>query len=199
MFEEEEMRDPWQENAAGSVDPDQENTDKDGYGENSYNGNPYGENTGNNNFYQENPYSDGNPYQGNPYSDYQKNNGTSRSKYGPTGKKTGLGFGIASLVLGIISLLCFCTLVNVVPAILAIIFGIIQIASYEKKGMAIGGIATAVVSLVLLAISYTLLFTNVGFVNMMEREVMEEFYEDEDMQQFLEEYGVPSEEIDDTL
>ena len=38
-------------------------------------------------------------------------------------QEPGVGFGIASLVLGIISLLLFCTCINIPLAILAIVFG----------------------------------------------------------------------------
>lgn len=66
----------------------------------------------------------------------------------PEPKKEGSGFGIASLVLGIVSLLLFCTCLNWITGILAIIFGIIQIVNYRERGLAIGGIVTAALSLV---------------------------------------------------
>lgn len=49
-------------------------------------------------------------------------------------KSESIGFGIASLVLGILSLLLFCTCINWLTGILAIIFGIIQIVKSEKRG-----------------------------------------------------------------
>lgn len=64
-------------------------------------------------------------------------------------KKQGQGFGIASLVLGILALVLFCTCINVFFGILSLIFGIIQIVRYEKKGLAIGGIVTSVISVIL--------------------------------------------------
>ena len=118
---------------------------------------------------------------------------------GPNGKKLGVGFGVASLVLGIISLLCFCSGVNVILAILAIVFGVIQIVTCEKKGMAIGGIATAVISVVLLVITWGLLFSNAAFMDMMQEEMQNNFEDDEDMQQFFEQYGVDMNGEDDTL
>ena len=58
------------------------------------------------------------------------------------------GFGVASLVLGIVSLVLFCTCVNVLLAVIAIVFGIVQLAKPQaKKGMAIAGIITSAVSL----------------------------------------------------
>jgi lysylphosphatidylglycerol synthetase-like protein (DUF2156 family) len=70
----------------------------------------------------------------------------------PHEKSDGIGFGVASLVLGIASLLLFCTFVNILTGILAIIFGVVQIASNKKKGMAIAGIVTSIVSFVLLVL-----------------------------------------------
>lgn len=58
------------------------------------------------------------------------------------------GFGIASLVLGIIALVLFCTGCNILLAVLAIIFGIIQLVRSNYKGMAIGGIITAALSII---------------------------------------------------
>jgi hypothetical protein len=58
---------------------------------------------------------------------------------GNSGKK---GFGIASLVLGICSVIvCCCSAFLALPcAIMAIIFGIVQLKRKEAKGMAIAGI-----------------------------------------------------------
>ena len=134
----------------------------------------------------ENPY--GNPY-GNPYENPY--GGAPREpQRGPHGKKMNVGLGIASLVIGIISLMCFCTGLNVILAILAIVFGIVQLATCESKGLAIGGIVMAAISIVLTAITYGLLFSNVTFTDMMKEEVQQNFQDDEDIQQFLEEYGV---------
>lgn len=64
-------------------------------------------------------------------------------------KGTGTGFGIASLVLGIISIFTFACCINYILAILAIIFGIVQIVKNEKKGLAIAGIVLGVISIIL--------------------------------------------------
>ena len=70
--------------------------------------------------------------------------------YAPSNQKgTGTGLGIASMVLGIISVLLFATCLNYILGIIAIVLGIIQIVKNEKKGMAIAGIITAVVSFLL--------------------------------------------------
>lgn len=47
-------------------------------------------------------------------------------------KGDGRGYGIASLILGIVSVLLFCTCINWVTGILAIIFGIIQITKIRS-------------------------------------------------------------------
>ena len=171
------------------------------YGSNqgSVNGNPYGNPYGNAGQNNGNPY--GGSGQNNQYS-YNSNpytNGQTGPQVGPNGKKLGVGFGVASLVLGIISLLCFCSGVNVILAILAIVFGVIQIVTCEKKGMAIGGIATAVISVVLLVITWGLLFSNAAFMDMMQEEMQNDFEDDEDMQQFFEQYGIDMNGEDDTL
>ena len=64
----------------------------------------------------------------------------------------GRGFGIASMVLGIIALVLFFSFVNIPLAILAIIFGIIQLMRKAPKGMAISGIVMGISSLFLLVI-----------------------------------------------
>lgn len=79
------------------------------------------------------------------------------------GKKDGNGFGIASFVLGIVSLLLFCACVNWLTGILAVIFGIIQVADYKSRGLAIGGIVMACISFLLAIILYVLL--GMGFVS----------------------------------
>lgn len=67
----------------------------------------------------------------------------------------GRGFGIASMVLGIIALVLFFSFVNIPLAILAIIFGIIQLTRKATKGMAISGIVMGISSLFLLVIFWT--------------------------------------------
>ena len=63
-----------------------------------------------------------------------------------------IGFAIASLVCGIISLLCCCLgLFSAVLAIAAVVLGVITLCfKYDGKGMAIAGIATGGISLAIL-------------------------------------------------
>lgn len=69
--------------------------------------------------------------------------------YNNSGKGQGTGFGIASLVLGIVSIVVCCIWYISIPAgILAIVFGIMQIVKNEKRGMAIAGIICSAVGVI---------------------------------------------------
>lgn len=72
----------------------------------------------------------------------------------------GRGFGIASMVLGIIALVLFFSFVNIPLAILSIIFGIIQLTRKAPKGMAISGIVMSTISLFLLVIFWACMFVS---------------------------------------
>lgn len=86
--------------------------------------------------------------QGTIYNDqsYQNNNG------GPV-KGQGTGLGIASMVLGIVSIPMMCcggvSFLCIVLGIVSIVLGIVQIVKNEKKGMAIAGIVCSAVAIVL--------------------------------------------------
>lgn len=145
---------------------------------NTYSNNAYGNQNGSN------PYGD-NAY-GNQYNQYQNNGNpyvNNGPTVGPTGKKIGTGFGIASMVLGILALCTFCACINIPLAILAVIFGIIQLVAYEKKGFAIAGIITAVLSIILFVGCYTILASNPEFNDAVERSI-----EDGDFEDYLDEY-----------
>ena len=63
------------------------------------------------------------------------------------------GFAIASLVLGIISLVLSCTMINIITGILALVFGIVHMVKYQsRKGMAIAGIVLGIISIVIMII-----------------------------------------------
>lgn len=65
------------------------------------------------------------------------------------------GFGIASLVLGIVSILLACVGVGIFPAILGIIFSIIGFISKNKKnGTAIAGMICSVVGVIFFLFAY---------------------------------------------
>ncbi len=73
------------------------------------------------------------------------------------------GFGIAAMILGIISLLLFCTCLNWVTGVLAIIFAIIQLAKGGQRAYPIVGIITAGVSFLLCIVTY--LFFSFSAIN----------------------------------
>lgn len=75
-------------------------------------------------------------------------------------KSDSIGFGVASLVLGIVSILLFCTCISWITAILAIIFGIIQLVKCRQKGLAIGGLITAGLGLLFSIILYASIFVS---------------------------------------
>ncbi|WP_455720407.1 hypothetical protein [Agathobacter sp.] len=77
-------------------------------------------------------------------------------------KGDSIGFGIASMVLGIASVLLFCTCFNIVTAILAVIFGIIQLVKNKNKVFAIVGISTAAVSIILTVIFWVAVGNDLG-------------------------------------
>lgn len=79
------------------------------------------------------------------------------------------GFGIASLVLGIISLILFCSCVNIILAAVAIVFGILQLAQKDApKGMAIAGIVTSCFSIILFIIAFVTFIVTTDFQEVME-------------------------------
>ena len=62
-------------------------------------------------------------------SEQSQPNAYQQAYYGQTqAKGTGTGFGIASLVLGILSVFTFACCINYILAVLAIIFGIVQLS-----------------------------------------------------------------------
>lgn len=92
---------------------------------------------------------------------YGQSNNSVDYNYGqPNGnnKSESEGFGIASLILGIITVLLFCTCISWITGILAIIFGILQLVKGSKKGMAVVGLITGGIGLVASIILYILIF-----------------------------------------
>ncbi len=81
-------------------------------------------------------------------------------------KGDGMAFGIASMVLGIVALLLFCTGCNILLAILAIVFGVIQMVQNKQKGFAIAGIVTAGLSIAAFIVFWVVCFatgTNLNY------------------------------------
>lgn len=90
-------------------------------------------------------------------------------------KGDGTGFGIASLVLGIVSVFLFGCCVNYIMAILAIVFAVVQMVKNRQKGMAIAGIVTACVSIILGTLMWVGVSKNLGDTNV--EDLYDDFYE----------------------
>ena len=91
-------------------------------------------------------------------SDFEKNNNESRIEYYDfqAQRNPSIGLGIASLVLGILSIIFSWTIIlPVIFAILSIVFGAIQLSKKSAKGMSIAGIITSFIGLVLVVIIFT--------------------------------------------
>ena len=138
-----------------------------------YNQNGYGQPAGGQN-YNQNGY--GQPNGGANYNQ----NGYNQSPYGAATKSDSTGFGIASLVLGIISIFTFFCCINYILSIIAIVLGIVQIVKSSKKGLAIGGIVTAVISI----IGATIFWVLIGSVGASEMGPMQDYME-EYMQDYM--------------
>ena len=125
-----------------------------------------------------------NPYGGtpeNPYGSVPEGNGSG-----------GNGFGIAALVLGIISLVFFCSCFTVITAPLAIIFGIVQLVKSKTagKGLAIAGLITGIISLIAFIAFWSLTLGNPALHDSILEQYKDYDFEDpESIEQFIEDYG----------
>lgn len=123
-------------------DPGQNNSFQSGYGQDSSSQNSYSQDI----------YREGNPsptgsYQ-NDQGGYSYQNGYQYQNYDEPPRES-MGFGIASMVLGIIALVLFCSCINIVLAIASIIFGIIHLVNCKSgKGFGIAGIIMSVLSII---------------------------------------------------
>lgn len=143
-----------------------------------YNQNGYGQPAGGQN-YNQNEY--GQPNGGVNYNQNGYNQtGYNQPPYGAATKSDSTGFGIASLVLGIISIFTFFCCINYILAVIAIVLGIVQIVKSSKKGLAIGGIVTAVISI----IGATIFWVLIGSVGASEMGPMQDYME-EYMQDYM--------------
>lgn len=143
-----------------------------------YNQNGYGQPAGGQN-YNQNGY--GQPNGGVNYNQNGYNQtGYNQPPYGTATKSDSTGFGIASLVLGIISIFTFFCCINYILAVIAIVLGIVQIVKSSKKGLAIGGIVTAVISI----IGATIFWVLIGSVGASEMGPMQDYME-EYMQDYM--------------
>lgn len=118
-------------------------------------------------------------------------------------KGEGIGFGVASMVLGIISLLLFCTCMNFLTGILAIIFGILQLMRNKEKAFAITGIVTAVLSMILGILLAVVFFVGMQGMNQNSYDDIfdyyyhgDEFYHGDYMNYDWEDYGEERGEVE---
>lgn len=111
--------------------------------------------------------------QGQQYQPYPQN----QYYAGAQPQKPGKGLGIASMICGIAALVLFCMCINIPLAIVALILGIVCLAKKDGagKGMAIAGIITAAISVLLFFILCGLVFKSIGTIRPSE---ITEFYED---------------------
>jgi hypothetical protein len=128
-----------------------------------------------------------NPYEQNPYGETQEN------PYGrANGGTVGSGFGIAALVLGIVSLVFFCSCLTYITAPLAIIFGIVQLVKSKKegKGLAIAGLITGCIALAACIAFWVLAMTNMNLSDSVLKQYGDYDFEDPDsIEQFIEDYS----------
>ena len=97
-------------------------------------------------------------------------------------RKESQGLAIASLILGILSLMFFLTGVNILTSILALVFGIIYLSTVKQKkgkGMAVAGIITAALAIVLCIGAWVFIIGNAANLASLaeDEEGMERWYE----------------------
>ena len=117
----------------------QQNYNQQGYGQRDYN---QQQGYGQQNYSQQQGYSQQN---------YNQQNYQNYPYQGPDYTPPSSGFGIASMVCGIIALITCCVWCTCAPlAVISIVFGILQIRKVNAKGMAIAGIVCSSIGLILL-------------------------------------------------
>ena len=119
------------------------------------------------------------------------------SFYHSSSQPEGNGFGIASMVLGILAIVFVCGCINIPLAIISIIFAIIHINRKTGSiGFAIAGIVTSTISVILTVIMIVaFMYYGVGTTSWMYSETMpfEYFMDDDD---YYDDFG-GSEDSDD--
>lgn len=93
-----------------------------------------------------------------------------------TEKGDGTGFGMASFILGVVSLLMFCVGINWITGILAIIFGIVQLVKHRERGLAVAGMITAGISFLLAVTLYIALVVGAPASDVDFNKLYEDYY-----------------------
>lgn len=118
------------------------------------------------------------------------------SFYHSSSQPGGNGFGIASMVLGILALVFFCGCINIPLAIISIIFAIIHINRKTGSiGFAIAGIVTSTISVILTVIMIVaFMYYGVGTTSWMYSETMpfEYFMDDDD---YYDDFGEDTDDL----
>lgn len=93
------------------------------------------------------------------------------------GKGGNIGIAIASLVCGILAIICCCaTTFSLLLSVASIVLGVITIVKkYDGKGMAIAGIATGGVAIVLTVLAFVSLFAS-GVYSDFVSDIFDELY-----------------------
>ena len=118
------------------------------------------------------------------------------SFYHSSSQPGGNGFGIASMVLGILALVFFCGCINIPLAIISIIFAIIHINRKTGSiGFAIAGMVTSVISVILTVIMIVaFMYAGVGSTTWMYSETLPfEYFMDGD--DYYDDFGGDSEDL----
>ncbi|MCI7131764.1 MAG: DUF4190 domain-containing protein [Lachnospiraceae bacterium] len=142
----------------GTVNEKHEQSYRQSYAQGSDSQNGYGENSYSQSAYNQNSYHQGS------YGQNAHQTNTDGGSFYHSSQPNRNGFGIASMVLGILALVFFCGCINIPLAIISIIFGIIHINRKTGSiGFAIAGIVTSAISVILTVIMIVgFLYAGVG-------------------------------------
>lgn len=170
-------------------------------GQGSSFGNDYGQDNSTQGSYGENIYREGSASYSGSYQENQNNysyqGGYQYQNYDEPPKES-MGFGIASLVLGIIALVLFCSCFNILLAILSIIFGIIHLVRCrEGKGFAIAGIVMSVLSVIACIVMWVYTFNSPVFQEEFQEEFQRQFRRQlENQGELYDDFQIPFDDYD---
>ena len=152
----------------GTVNEKHEQSYRQSYAQGSDSQNGYGENSYSQSAYNQNSYHQGS------YGQNAHQTNTDGGSFYHSSQPNRNGFGIASMVLGILALVFFCGCINIPLAIISIIFAIIHINRKTGSiGFAIAGIVTSVISVILTVIMIAVfMYAGVGTTSWMYSETL---------------------------
>ena len=161
-------RDNYKQDAQGYTNSDGQNGYSQGYAQGNDSRSSYSQ--GN---YSQNNYGQGSYQQDGYYQNAQQAYGDGGSFY-HSSQPNQNGFGIASMVLGILALVFFCGCINIPLAVISIIFAVIHINRKTGSiGFAIAGIVTSAISVILTVIMIAVfLYAGVGTTSWMYSETL---------------------------